>query len=127
VVETRRPARDLGERREGREPDASRDHEGPRRRLGGPPRIAERPQARDALAWPRGIEQRGRDADALVEQRDAGRLAARIAEHLEDRERTPKQGVMTRGRLDHHELPWRGTSGNRRRGNREHVVVGRQR
>ena len=39
------------------------------------------------------VEQRRADADALVEERDAGRRAGRVAQDLEDRERPAQQRI----------------------------------
>ena len=49
-----------------------------------------------------------------------------VAQDFEHRKRPAQQRVVTRRRLDHHELPGRGRGGDRRRGQRQHVVVVRQ-
>src|SRR5207249_2989610 len=57
----------FGQRRKGRKPDAPRHHPRLRRRIDDRKRPAERTKAADALSGARGIEQGGRDADALIE------------------------------------------------------------
>ena len=42
------------------------------------------------------VEQRGADADALVQDRDADRRAVGVAQHFEDRERPPQQRIACR-------------------------------
>src|SRR5262249_10782039 len=50
-------------------------------------RMSQRTEAVDQLAGTGCVQQAGRHAYALVEYRDAGRCAAIIAKHLEDRKR----------------------------------------
>ena len=63
----------------------------------------------------------------LLRMREAGRRARGVAQDLEHRKRPAQQRIEAGARLHHDELPGRRRRGNRRRGQRQHVVVARQR
>ena len=63
------------------------------------------------------------DADAFVQDRQAGRVAAPVTEDLEDGERTAQERVVPVRRLDHHELSGSGQAGDFGSREREHAVV----
>ena len=58
------------------------------------------------------IDEAGRDADALVEQRHADRHAAGVAQDFEHRERTTQERIVTARRLHHEELSGGGYRGD---------------
>ena len=85
---------------------------------------------RQSTRWPgaRVVDQRRRDADSLAENREAGRRArARRAALSKTENGRRSSGSMPAPGLHHDELAGRGGRGNRRRGEREDVVVARQR
>ena len=85
------------------------------------------PRHADALAGPRVVEQRRGDADALAQNRDASRCPAGVAQHFEHRKGAAQERIVAaRPALTITNCPGRG-GGDRRRREREHVVVGRQR
>jgi hypothetical protein len=119
VVERRRrlPCLQRGRQRdERRQADAAGDHPRLRRRIDRLERPAERAEERQLHAGLDARQQRRAGADSLVENRDARRPAAGVAEDLEDRERTPEQRILSARRLDHHELTRPRACGNLRRG-----------
>ena len=69
------------------------------------------------------VEQPRADADALVEEREPGRMPVRVAEDFEDRERPPQQRIGASRGLDHHELAGPREPGDLRRVECEHAVV----
>ena len=84
-----------------------------RRRIDERERAAERSEARGDLSGPRGVDQRRRRADALVQERDA--RSARRRRRAALRTRKTAGGAAGRGSdadLDHHELSRRGGGGD---------------
>ena len=71
------------------------------------------------------VQQPGADADSLVEDRDAGRRAVRVAQDFEDRERPAQQRIRAARWLHHDELARAGERRDLGRGEREDVVVAR--